>query len=34
VIGPQPGALPVAAAHRSWHSRQVFQGAPRPAAMG
>jgi putative restriction endonuclease len=34
LIGPQPGALPVAAAHRSWHSRQVFHGAPRPAATG
>lgn len=34
LIGPQPGALPVAAAHRSWHSRQVFHGAPRPVTAG
>lgn len=34
LIGAQSGALPVAAAYRSWHSRQVFHGAPRPAAMG
>ncbi|MFD0269694.1 phosphorothioated DNA-binding restriction endonuclease [Streptomyces sp. NPDC127106] len=32
LIGPQPGALPIAAAHRSWHTSQVFHGAPRPAA--
>ncbi|MEI7034421.1 phosphorothioated DNA-binding restriction endonuclease [Streptomyces pratensis] len=31
VIGPQPGARPVAAAHRSWHTSQVFHGSPRPA---
>ncbi|MET9493856.1 phosphorothioated DNA-binding restriction endonuclease [Streptomyces sp. NPDC006552] len=32
VIGPQPGVRPVAAAHRSWHTSQVFHGSPRPAA--
>ncbi|XHM62493.1 phosphorothioated DNA-binding restriction endonuclease [Streptomyces nigra] len=32
LIGPQPGAAPVAADHRSWHMRQVFHGSPRPAA--
>ncbi|WP_237283410.1 phosphorothioated DNA-binding restriction endonuclease [Streptomyces alfalfae] len=32
LIGPQPGARPVAAAHRAWHTRQVFHGSPRPAA--
>ncbi len=32
LIGPQRGARPVAAAHRSWHTSQVFHGAPRPAA--
>ncbi|MGV9251609.1 phosphorothioated DNA-binding restriction endonuclease [Streptomyces sp. NPDC003697] len=31
LVGPQPGALPVAAAHRDWHTRQVFHGEPRPA---
>ncbi|MFI9720810.1 phosphorothioated DNA-binding restriction endonuclease [Streptomyces sp. NPDC052396] len=31
LIGPQPGVRPVAAAHRSWHTSQVFHGAPRPA---
>ncbi|MEV1084889.1 phosphorothioated DNA-binding restriction endonuclease [Streptomyces sp. NPDC050211] len=31
LVGPQPGALPVAAGHRSWHADQVFHGAPRPA---
>ncbi|MET8172630.1 phosphorothioated DNA-binding restriction endonuclease [Streptomyces clavifer] len=31
VIGPQPGVRPIAAAHRSWHTSQVFQGSPRPA---
>ncbi|MFH8802624.1 phosphorothioated DNA-binding restriction endonuclease [Streptomyces sp. NPDC017936] len=31
VIGPQPGARPVAEGHRAWHVRQVFHGAPRPA---
>ncbi|MBK6013811.1 phosphorothioated DNA-binding restriction endonuclease [Streptomyces sp. MBT53] len=32
LIGPQPGARPVAAAYRSWHTFQVFHGSPRPAA--
>ncbi|MBF6046338.1 restriction endonuclease [Streptomyces sp. NRRL B-1677] len=32
LIGPQQGARPVAAAHRSWHASQVFHGVPRPAA--
>ncbi|MEU3945833.1 phosphorothioated DNA-binding restriction endonuclease [Streptomyces sp. NPDC029526] len=31
VIGPQPGTAPLAAAHRDWHTRQVFHGDPRPA---
>lgn len=31
LIGPQPGAGPVADAHRSWHTAQVFHGSPRPA---
>lgn len=31
LIGPQPGASPVAAVHRSWHTGQVFHGSPRPA---
>ncbi|MGW0834008.1 phosphorothioated DNA-binding restriction endonuclease [Streptomyces prunicolor] len=31
LIGPQPGARPVAAAYRSWHTIQVFHGSPRPA---
>ncbi|MEV5374575.1 phosphorothioated DNA-binding restriction endonuclease [Streptomyces nondiastaticus] len=31
LIGPQPGARPVAAAHLDWHARQVFHGSPRPA---
>lgn len=31
LIGPQPGARPVAAAYRSWHTSQVFHGSPRPA---
>ncbi|KUJ70311.1 restriction endonuclease [Streptomyces albus subsp. albus] len=31
LIGPQPGARPIAASHRSWHTRQVFHGSPRPA---
>ncbi|WP_329219656.1 HNH endonuclease [Streptomyces sp. NBC_01485] len=31
LIGPQPGARPVAAIHRSWHTGQVFHGSPRPA---
>lgn len=32
VIGPQPGARPVAAAHRGWHTSQVFKGSPRAGA--
>ncbi|MGW7723078.1 phosphorothioated DNA-binding restriction endonuclease [Streptomyces canus] len=32
LVGPQPGARPVAADHRSWHTSQVFHGDPRPAA--
>ncbi|MGK5548193.1 phosphorothioated DNA-binding restriction endonuclease [Streptomyces sp. URMC 127] len=31
LIGPQPGARPVADDHRSWHAGQVFRGEPRPA---
>ncbi|WP_455358362.1 phosphorothioated DNA-binding restriction endonuclease [Streptomyces sp. SYSU K21746] len=31
LIGPQPGARPITAAHRSWHTSQVFHGIPRPA---
>ena len=31
LIGPRPGVRPVAAAHRSWHTSQVFHGIPRPA---
>ncbi|MGW3626430.1 phosphorothioated DNA-binding restriction endonuclease [Streptomyces sp. NPDC000880] len=31
LIGPQPGAHPVAPMHRSWHTSQVFHGSPRPA---
>ncbi|WKU46080.1 HNH endonuclease [Streptomyces sp. VNUA116] len=31
LIGPQPGARPVGAAHLDWHTRQVFHGSPRPA---
>ncbi|NBM16464.1 phosphorothioated DNA-binding restriction endonuclease [Streptomyces sp. GC420] len=31
LTGPQPGARPVAEAHRSWHTSQVFHGSPRPA---
>ncbi|GAA3899661.1 HNH endonuclease [Streptomyces lacrimifluminis] len=31
LIGPQPGAHPVAADHRAWHTSQVFHGTPRPA---
>ncbi|MEU5051489.1 phosphorothioated DNA-binding restriction endonuclease [Streptomyces sp. NPDC021096] len=31
LIGPQPGAQPVAEAHRFWHISQVFHGSPRPA---
>ncbi|MFI9580938.1 phosphorothioated DNA-binding restriction endonuclease [Streptomyces sp. NPDC052236] len=33
LIGPQPGTRPIAAAHRSWHSSQVFHGTPRPASV-
>ncbi|WP_318202010.1 phosphorothioated DNA-binding restriction endonuclease [Streptomyces sp. SCL15-4] len=32
LIGPRPGSRPLAAAHRDWHTRQVFHGEPRPAA--
>lgn len=32
LIGPQPGALPVAAAHRAWHLAEVFKGPARPPA--
>jgi putative restriction endonuclease len=32
LIGPQPGLPPISAAHRSWHTSQVFHGSPRPAA--
>ncbi|MEU0246077.1 phosphorothioated DNA-binding restriction endonuclease [Streptomyces sp. NPDC006235] len=32
LVGPQPGVRSVAAAHRTWHARQVFRGEPRPAA--
>ncbi|MFD8520236.1 phosphorothioated DNA-binding restriction endonuclease [Streptomyces capillispiralis] len=31
LIGPRPGAAPIAAAHRAWHMEQVFRGDP-PAA--
>ncbi|MFE9538516.1 phosphorothioated DNA-binding restriction endonuclease [Streptomyces sp. NPDC006691] len=31
LIGPQPGVRPIAAAHRSWHTSQVFHGSPRSA---
>ncbi|WP_445394733.1 phosphorothioated DNA-binding restriction endonuclease [Streptomyces sp. LE64] len=31
LVGPQPGARPVAAEHRAWHTREVFHGDPRPA---
>lgn len=31
LVGPQPGSRPPAAAHRDWHTRQVFHGEPRPA---
>ncbi|MCQ0024830.1 HNH endonuclease [Streptomyces somaliensis DSM 40738] len=30
LIGPRPGVRPPAAHHRSWHTGQVFHGAPRP----
>ncbi|MFH9860392.1 phosphorothioated DNA-binding restriction endonuclease [Streptomyces sp. NPDC017202] len=32
LVGPQPGARRVAAEHLAWHTGQVFQGPPRPAA--
>ncbi|MEU5086112.1 phosphorothioated DNA-binding restriction endonuclease [Streptomyces sp. NPDC021356] len=32
LTGPQPGTRPVADAHRSWHTTQVFRGAPRTRA--
>ncbi|MFF9025397.1 phosphorothioated DNA-binding restriction endonuclease [Streptomyces eurythermus] len=32
LTGPQPGTRRIAAAHRDWHTRQVFRGEPRPAA--
>ncbi|MBV7696096.1 phosphorothioated DNA-binding restriction endonuclease [Streptomyces sp. TRM70350] len=31
LVGPQPGARPVAADHLAWHTSQVFHGTPRPA---
>ncbi|MEU1177408.1 phosphorothioated DNA-binding restriction endonuclease [Streptomyces sp. NPDC005820] len=34
LVGPQPGTRPVAAAHRDWHTGQVFHGGPRPATTG
>ncbi|MFH8659452.1 phosphorothioated DNA-binding restriction endonuclease [Streptomyces afghaniensis] len=34
LTGPQPGVRSVAAAHRAWHTRQVFHGEPRPATAG
>jgi putative restriction endonuclease len=34
LLGPQPGTPVIAAAHRSWHTEQVFHGAPRPASAG
>ncbi|MFF4951249.1 phosphorothioated DNA-binding restriction endonuclease [Streptomyces chattanoogensis] len=34
ILGPQPGTLPVAETHRSWHTRQVFAGVPRPVFAG
>jgi putative restriction endonuclease len=33
LLGPRPGTLPIAPAHRSWHNEQVFHGAPRPASV-
>jgi len=27
------GVRRVAEAHRSWHTRQIFRGAPRPSAV-
>ncbi|MFI5771857.1 phosphorothioated DNA-binding restriction endonuclease [Streptomyces sp. NPDC051658] len=32
LTGLQPGTSPIAACHRSWHTRQVFHGVPRPAS--
>lgn len=32
LMGPQPGTRPIAEAHRSWHTSQVFHGSPRPTA--
>ncbi|MGW0842859.1 phosphorothioated DNA-binding restriction endonuclease [Streptomyces sp. NPDC002787] len=34
LVGPQPGTRPIAADHLAWHTRQVFQGTPRPATVG
>ncbi|PJN02505.1 restriction endonuclease [Streptomyces sp. CB01201] len=34
LIGPQPGVRPIAAAHRSWHTSQVFHGSPRTSSSG
>lgn len=33
LIGPRPGARPIAAVHRSWHTKQVFRGTPRSAPV-
>ncbi|MDX3522563.1 phosphorothioated DNA-binding restriction endonuclease [Streptomyces scabiei] len=33
LIGPQPGVRVIAAAHRAWHTDQVFRGSPRPTAV-
>ncbi|WP_229695566.1 phosphorothioated DNA-binding restriction endonuclease, partial [Streptomyces lacrimifluminis] len=33
LIGPQPGTPPIAAAHRTWHTSQVFHGTPRATAV-
>ncbi|MFD6415016.1 phosphorothioated DNA-binding restriction endonuclease [Streptomyces sp. NPDC060194] len=33
LLGPQPGARPVGAAYRTWHTEQVFRGSPRPTAV-
>ncbi|MEV8565616.1 phosphorothioated DNA-binding restriction endonuclease [Streptomyces sp. NPDC051322] len=33
LVGPQPGSRRIAAAHRSWHTSQVFHGVPRPAPV-
>ncbi|WP_329315815.1 phosphorothioated DNA-binding restriction endonuclease [Streptomyces sp. NBC_01262] len=33
LLGPQPGTRPIAAAHRAWHTEQVFHGTPRPATV-